>query len=253
MKKMLLYIIVILMIMFTLCFTGCERIIGSQNSSAAPELLSPEPSIPISCNDHGLYYEGNGGEGFFAVHFYDGSRFPYTISYPGNTFFKEGHIFKYWNTEADGSGTTYMPGDILDGMDDLSFTTLYAIWEENDVLGAVNDDHTEDPVSTPTPHNNEDSSDTCSGSALEYNANGGEGHYVKFIYGNELYTYTINAADQLEIFRDGYSFKCWNTKPDGSGKNYYPDDEIFYLFFVDGDFVSKQTLYAVWEADHSSN
>ena len=137
MKKMLLYIIVIFVIMFTLCFTGCERIIGSQNSPATSELLSPDPSIPISCNEHVLYYEGNGGEGFFAVHFYDGSRFPYTISYPGNTFFKEGHIFKCWNTEADGSGTTYMPGDMLEGMDDLSFTKLYAIWEEDTINTAA--------------------------------------------------------------------------------------------------------------------
>ena len=48
------------------------------------------------------------------------------IGIPGNTFTPdEGKTFSSWNTEADGSGTTYNPGDTLTLNDDLY---LYAIW-----------------------------------------------------------------------------------------------------------------------------
>lgn len=44
-----------------------------------------------------------------------------------NPFSYPGYVFKYWNTEPDGSGTTYNPGDIITVNSSI---TLYAIWEK---------------------------------------------------------------------------------------------------------------------------
>jgi hypothetical protein len=38
---------------------------------------------------------------------------------------------------------------------------------------------------------------------------------------------------------DGFEFICWNTKPDGKGKNIYPNER--HSFQVD------TTLYAQWK------
>ena len=44
-----------------------------------------------------------------------------------NSFSYDGYVFKYWNTEPDGSGTTYNPGDVITVTSNL---TLYAIYEK---------------------------------------------------------------------------------------------------------------------------
>ncbi|MCL1850284.1 MAG: hypothetical protein FWF70_02595 [Bacteroidetes bacterium] len=43
-------------------------------------------------------------------------------------FFKPGYVFVEWNTEPDGSGISYLPGDCYDGIDDI---ILYAIWRRD--------------------------------------------------------------------------------------------------------------------------
>lgn len=49
----------------------------------------------------------------------------YTIK--DNPFTYDGYVFKNWNTEPDGSGTTYNPGDVITVNSSI---TLYAIWEK---------------------------------------------------------------------------------------------------------------------------
>ena len=57
---------------------------------------------------------------------------------PENTFTRQGYTFTGWNTEANGSGYDYEPGDTIYNMDnqtgDLLSTsvTLYAQWEEGE-------------------------------------------------------------------------------------------------------------------------
>lgn len=50
---------------------------------------------------------------------------PFTVA-PEGTLIKKGSSFKGWNTSADGSGTTYLPGDIITDL--LNNITLYAQW-----------------------------------------------------------------------------------------------------------------------------
>ena len=47
-----------------------------------------------------------------------------------------------------------------------------------------------------------------------------------------------------EYILNGYSFKCWNTKADGTGENYSDGQEIYNLTLIEGAIIQ---LYAQWE------
>ena len=73
-----------------------------------------------------LTYEENGGTGTAPVD----ANSPYAVGSEVTVLAETGltkvnHVFKEWNTSADGTGTAYNPGDKFDIMAD---TTLYAIW-----------------------------------------------------------------------------------------------------------------------------
>lgn len=75
---------------------------------------------------------------------------------------------------------------------------------------------------------------------VSYNGNGNTGgvlpdnDYVAF--GN-----TLKVANDIGVEKTNYLFKCWNTRADGRGTNYYAGDDIF----VEDDTI----LYAVWILD----
>ncbi len=74
---------------------------------------------------YSVIYDGNGS---------DGGRAPDTIAYQtgaqpavlANTYVFTGYVFDSWNTAADGSGTSYAPGDLLTIAS--ADVTLYAQW-----------------------------------------------------------------------------------------------------------------------------
>lgn len=72
---------------------------------------------------------------------------------------------------------------------------------------------------------------------IEFNKNGGTGtiENQSLVYDTEG-TLTVNA-----FARDGYTFKNWNTKPDGSGTAYNDKDKVKNLATS-----GKVTLYAQW-------
>ena len=106
----------------------------------------------------------------------------------------DGHVFTFWNTQPDGSGKTYSPGDTERLTGDLE---LYAMWTE---LITVN-----------------------------YDLNGGEGSLPDPVVGLPWMEVTI-AAPKPDMKRDGYVFRCWNSQPTGYGKNYDPGDMETYVF-----------------------
>ena len=73
---------------------------------------------------YSVYYDRNGGDGTLYVT-------NITIGETGevayNSFEKTHYIFVHWNTSADGTGTSYNPGDDITPTSDM---TLYAIWQE---------------------------------------------------------------------------------------------------------------------------
>ncbi len=145
-------------------------------------------------------YLANGGTGGPYT-----QEFPYdmagTLLSPEATgISRAGYIFVGWNTEPDGSGTYYEPGDTVVLTQGL---TLYAQW-------------------TPTegPYD------------VVYDANGGTGSYADTgIPGGTMYT--VRAPDAIGITRPGYTFIGWNTRPDGSGTEYQPGESTV----IAGDLI----------------
>lgn len=184
-------------------------------SSANTTFTMPSADVAITASfvstpgitEYKLTYDAGGGEGGRTnTNLEDGSE--YTVLGQADTgITRDGYTFKGWNTKADGSGTVYAAGDTITVTEDV---TLYAQWEET-----VTDLQ---PTYTVT-----------------YNANGGEGDSVVNPHYEGM---SVTLAANTFTAPDGYAFKGWNTKADGSGTAYAAGDTIT----ITGDV----TLYAQW-------
>ena len=104
------------------------------------------------------------------------------------------YLFVEWNTNPNGTGTSYQPDDIITvgtGPGELSGEiTLYAIW-----------------------------TDGCPGATICYDGNGADAGTME----NQVSSPgTGIPLIPSNYSRTGYGFAGWNTKPDGSGTNYGP-------------------------------
>ncbi len=124
-----------------------------------------------------------------------------------NAFTRTGYTFNGWNTKSDGSGYSYT--------DKQSITlttaglTLYAQWKANTYT-------------------------------VKFDGNGSDSGSMNdqsFTYGQSQ-NLTANAYS-----RANYTFKNWNTKADGSGKNYTDEQSVSNLTSENGAII---TLYAQW-------
>lgn len=122
---------------------------------------------------------------------------------------KKGYTFKGWNTQSDGKGTMYQPGDNYYTDQDEN-VTLYAQWEvmQHDV---------------------------------HYDANGGSGAPADQTktYGKDL---TLSSTKPT---RGGHTFLSWNTKADGTGDTYQPG--ATYTHDQDGGTVTMYAKWRVWK------
>lgn len=122
---------------------------------------------------------------------------------------KKGYTFKGWNTQSDGKGTMYQPGDNYYTDQDEN-VTLYAQWEvmQHDV---------------------------------HYDANGGSGAPADQTktYGKDL---TLSSTKPT---RGGHTFLSWNTKADGTGDTYQPG--ATYTHDQDGGTVTLYAQWTPWK------
>lgn len=119
-----------------------------------------------------------------------------------------GYNFKNWNTAANGSGTSYDPGQNYTHDQNGGTVTLYAQW-------------------TPWQH------------IVQYNTNGGSAAPSSQ---TKIYGVQMNLSG-MKPGKSGFAFVCWNTKQDGSGTSYLPG-EIYPTDQNGGTIV----LYAQWKA-----
>ena len=134
-----------------------------------------------------LTYHANGGSGTVEGGEYtEGEQ----VHIATNGFTYEGKVFSNWNTKADGTGTTYNPGQLLVITENLD---LYAIWQEEAGIYYT----------------------------VTYHANGATGTMSKTTYPQGTLINILESA-----FSHNLSFVEWNTKEDGSGQSYKPGDQI---------------------------
>lgn len=119
---------------------------------------------------------------------------------------KNSYLFNGWNTEEDGSGDDYFPGDTYSENEALY---LYAQWT---------------PIKYTVAYNGNGST---SGSMLAQT----------FTYGK---SYNLAANG---FVKSNYHFAGWNTKADGSGTSYADKQSVKNLASTHG---AKITLYAQW-------
>ena len=103
--------------------------------------------------------------------------------YTNEFFVNNGSDFTTWNTEADGSGDDYRPGERVVLTDELD---LHAQWKDK----------------APTIH---------------YDANGGRGGMADTVFPQGT---TSGYLEENKFYRTDYKFASWNTMPDGSGISY---------------------------------
>lgn len=127
------------------------------------------------------------------------------------TFSNPGYTFVDWNTEPNGSGTSYTDGEVFDFISTPDpGPVLYAIWAGlyETVTFAENDNSTDSVVATQTEN------------------------------GGDALTTFSNLSPHFS--NPGYTFAGWNTEPNGGGTS-YTDGESY-------SFTSPLVLYAQWDA-----
>ena len=150
-----------------------------------------------------VVFDKNSGTGTMAS-----QTFTYNVAQnlTANSFTRTGYTFAGWNTEADGSGTSY--ADKQSVTLTTAGLTLYAQWKANTYT-------------------------------IEFNANGGTGtmEHQSFTYGQS------KALSANAFTRTNYAFKNWNTEADGSGTAYTDKQSVSNLTTTNGATI---TLYAQW-------
>ncbi|MBQ7434423.1 MAG: InlB B-repeat-containing protein [Oscillospiraceae bacterium] len=146
------------------------------------------------------------------------------VTIAANTFTKTGADFDSWNTKADGSGTTYKPGDKHTFSATDSDLTLYAQW----TYTVTFDPNGEGSTGEIKPGNKDKAFEK---QAYDIPENMSEGEDPKPL-----------------ITRTGYVFTGWNTKADGTGDK-YTDGGTIPASKVTGPI----TLYAQWDQEYTVN
>ncbi|MBO7131669.1 InlB B-repeat-containing protein [Candidatus Saccharibacteria bacterium] len=171
-----------------------------------------------SANSYTIRFDANGGSGMMAeqvVSPYDGS------SLNANTFVLSGKRFNGWNTKADGTGSRYTDGEYLyslvEGAKGGGSVTLYAMWGDCQAgnLRICYDDNGANSVTRM-----DDQSIYSSGSSVMLWASNYQ--------------------------REGYGFAGWNTKADGTGTSYGPNETIEDSLVLNSIEQNGMKLYAMW-------
>lgn len=134
-----------------------------------------------------------------------------------NEFTREGYDFDGWNTEKDGTGTSYADGQTITATRNI---VLYAQWKQSSGTGSGTDDTIK--------------------YYIEYDPNGATKNAIPAIPIRK----SINGGQVTILYpctysRSGFDFIGWNTAADGSGTAYADQQRVV--------FTSDVTLYAQWD------
>ena len=169
-------------------FTGWNTE-ANGNGTSYTSTISIEDDMTLyaqwEINQYTITFNSNGGLGSMMP-----QQFLYNTStnLKKNTFTKDGFKFVGWNTEIDGTGTSYTDEQSVMVSSNL---TLYAQWEINQYT-------------------------------ITFNSNGGLGSMMpqQFLYN------TSTNLKKNTFTKDGFKFVGWNTEIDGTGVSYTDEQSV---------------------------
>jgi uncharacterized repeat protein (TIGR02543 family) len=153
-----------------------------------------------------LNYDMNGGEGSIDSVSVEEKG---TAEVTGEVPVRDGFTFTGWNSQSDGTGTSYTAGDSITLHEDL---TLYAQWKRTAFT-------------------------------LDYDPNGGTGSQAQQV-GNG----TVSLEDFTGMSRDGYTLIAWTTQRD-NGTPYLPGDSFNLTKDTTLYALWVKDLVATWHAN----
>jgi pilin isopeptide linkage protein/uncharacterized repeat protein (TIGR02543 family)/uncharacterized repeat protein (TIGR01451 family) len=177
-------------------------------------------------NTYHITYDANGGDGTVtdSRNYAGGDDCYADVLSGGGLTPPDGQVFLYWNTEADGSGTTYYPDDKVLMSGDV---TLYAIYGD------------EPDATDLTYYSNYPSASGLTDVTTQQTVD----DETVLINNQDLTLYTLSDAGMTTP--SGYEFVGWNTEADGSGDSYAAGDTVG----VDVETPQPNVLYAIWAAE----
>lgn len=173
--------------------------LGDGNELLVNALLAGEWGYTVS-------FDPNGGKSSLKDM---STKYEANLTLPKSGVTRTGYSFTGWNTEPDGTGNDYAPGQRVSQLTQGESITLYARWTPNTYT-------------------------------VRFNANKGTGKMPDqkgILYGE------ATELSPCAFARKGYQFTGWNTKANGTGETV---DEALNLTAANKGTV---TLYAQWEGE----
>lgn len=172
-----------------------------------------------------LQYDANNGSGEIETDSETPCREGNKITVNGNAFLYKGHYFTEWNTNPDGSGERWNPDTVynMPGND----VKLYAQWKKNP-------DEKEEEASQ--DYNNQRKYPVYN---LIYHSNNKK-EQIEADEENSRLAGTLLTVNENRFSYPGFTFKGWNTRKDGKGKQYTPEEVVAMP-------ARNLNLYAQWE------
>lgn len=245
--------------------------LGDGNEPLVNALLAGEWGYTVS-------FDPNGGKGSLKD---VSAKYEANLTLPKSGVTRTGYSFAGWNTEPDGTGKDYAPGQRVSQLTQGESITLYARWTPNTytVRFNANKGTGKMPDQKGILYGEATELSSCAFTRKGYQftgwntkANGtgetvdealnltaanrgtvtlyaqweGEPYDVTFHFGEEtrtqtLYYGTAEALDGNPFENPGYTFKCWTTQENGKGKSYKDGAKVTNL--------TDRDLYAQWTAN----
>lgn len=245
--------------------------LGDGNEPLVNALLAGEWGYTVSFNP-------NGGKSSLKDM---STKYEANLTLPKSGVTRTGYSFTGWNTEPDGTGNDYAPGQRVSQLTQGESITLYARWTPNtytvrfnankgtgkmpDQKGILYGEATElfpcaftrkgyqftgwNTKANGTGETVDEALNLTAankGTVTLYAQWEGEPYDVTFHFGEEtrtqtLYYGTAEALDGNPFENPGYTFKCWTTQENGRGKSYKNGAKVTNL--------TDRDLYAQWTAN----
>lgn len=245
--------------------------LGDGNEPLVNALLAGEWGYTVS-------FDPNGGKSSLKDM---STKYEANLTLPKSGVTRTGYSFTGWNTEPDGTGNDYAPGQRVSQLTQGESITLYARWTPNtytvrfnankgtgkmpDQKGILYGEATElspcaftrkgyqftgwNTKANGTGETVDEALNLTAankGTVTLYAQWEGEPYDVTFHFGEEIWTQTLHystaeALDGNPFENPGYTFKCWTTQENGKGKSYKDGAKVTNLTDTD--------LYAQWTAN----